>query len=177
MIEDLQTKLVKAAKSGNLDSFGDLAKSYYNSMVAIAYAVLADHHLAEDAVQQAFVKALTKMNTLKKPESFAAWLARICRNTANDIAKKRIKHINTDDLSHIPAKPNENPDGQIIKDAVNSLNSADKELITMRYYNESSYQQMSIVLGLTKPAINNRLQRAKQKIAKYLEQNSFEVKL
>ena len=89
MTEDLQTKLVIAAKSGDLDSFGDITKSYYNSMVAIAYAVLTDHHLAEDAVQQAFAKALTKMNTLKKPESFAAWLARICRNTANDIAKKK----------------------------------------------------------------------------------------
>ena len=91
--------------------------------------------------------------------------------------KKRIKYINIDDLSHIPAKPNENPDGKIIKDAVNSLSSIDKELITMRYYNENSYQQMSIVLGLTKTAINNRLKRAKQKIAKYLKQNGFEVKL
>ena len=41
-------------------------------MVAIAYSVLADHHMAEDAAQESYAKALVKLPGLNKPASFAA---------------------------------------------------------------------------------------------------------
>ena len=57
MIENLQTKLVGAALDGDIDSFGQLAQRHYAFMVAIAYSVIGDHQLAEDAAQKAFARA------------------------------------------------------------------------------------------------------------------------
>ena len=67
--------MVEAAQNGHLDSFAALYERYYSSMVALAYSVLADIHLAEDAAQQAFVIACHDLPRLKRKDKFAAWLA------------------------------------------------------------------------------------------------------
>ena len=51
----LQTELVDNAINGDIESYGRLCREYYTPMVSIAYALLGDHHLAEDAVQEAFL--------------------------------------------------------------------------------------------------------------------------
>ena len=64
MTEKLQTELVEAALAGNIDSFGQLARRYYASIMAVAYSFLADHQLAEDAAQEAFARALISLSKL-----------------------------------------------------------------------------------------------------------------
>jgi len=51
------SQLVTAALGGCVESFGQLYERYYSAMVALAYSVLADRHLAEDAAQETFAKA------------------------------------------------------------------------------------------------------------------------
>jgi len=50
----------------------------------VAYGVLKDHQLAEDAAQEAFARGLVSLHRLKEPGRFAPWLVRICRNVAVD---------------------------------------------------------------------------------------------
>ena len=178
MVDNVQTILIESARSGDIDSFGRLTTNYYSSMVAIAYSVLADHHLAEDAAQETFAKALLNLKTLKNNEKFAPWLARICRNVAKDMAKARFGEFNTDDLSQLPDNHNEHRDTKLINQAIVRLPRVERELIVLRYYDNLSYLQISDVLGLSKAAINGRLNRAKKKMAKYLKRNGFtEVQL
>lgn len=178
MTAKAERKLVESALRGEIDSFGELCSRYYSSMVAIAYSVLTDHHLAEDAAQEAFARALGNLNKLKDKEKFARWLGRICRNAAKDMAKAESRQINTEDFSQLPDSPNEKSDSQPVRQAISKLSLSERELITLRYYNDLSYQQMSAVLGVSRAAINGRLSRAKRKIAKYLRRNGFtEVQL
>jgi len=79
--------LVEASVDGDADSFTELCKRYYPAMVAIAHSIIGDRHLAEDAAQQTFAKAVRKLSQLKNKTKFAAWLAAICRNVAKDIAR------------------------------------------------------------------------------------------
>jgi RNA polymerase sigma-70 factor (ECF subfamily) len=58
-------------------------------MVWVAYSVLLDRGLAEDAAQQAFATACREIRNLRQPDRFAPWLATICRNTAQDMARAR----------------------------------------------------------------------------------------
>ena len=71
MAEQSEELLVGAAQDGHLDSFTALYERYYNSMVALAYSVLADRHLSEDAAQQAFVIACRDLPKLKSKDRFA----------------------------------------------------------------------------------------------------------
>lgn len=169
----LQAGLVEAAVGGNIESFGELCTYYYPSMVAIAYSVLADHQLAEDAAQEAFAKALTNLGKLNKARKFAPWLARICRNTAIDMVRVKARQASSDDFSQLPDARTDTPDAEIVRDAIAGLPEHDREVIVLRYYNSLSYEQISAVLGVSKAAINGRLTRAKQKLAEHLNRNGF----
>lgn len=173
MTEKMQTELVEAALNGCIDSFGQLARRYYASMVAIAYSTLADHQLAEDAAQEAFAKALTNLSKLRKPDKFAPWLAQICRNVAKDMVTAKARPINPRDLSGGQESSEPNDDVQTVRRAIEQLSVSAREVVVLRYYNGLSYEEMSSVLGISKATINGRLTRAKRKIAKYLKRDGF----
>ncbi len=171
--EKLQTELVEAALDGNIDSFGQLARRYYASLVAVAYSVLSDHQLAEDAAQEAFARALTSLSKLRKPDKFAPWLAQICRNVAKDMVAAKSRPINPRDLSGVPDCNRQNDNVEAVRRAIEQLSVSTREVIVLRYYNGLSYEEISSVLGISRATINGRLTRAKRKMAKYLKRVGF----
>jgi RNA polymerase sigma factor (sigma-70 family) len=178
VINELESELVESALAGSIESFGDLCSRYYNPMVAVAYSVLGDHHLARDAAQETFARALQNLDKLKQKKRFAFWLAGICRNVARDMAKTNSREIALEDNDQPAENQTVDFDRTAVRQAIDSLSPSARELITMRYYNKLSHEQMAKVLNLSKPAINNRLTRARRKLAKYLERNGFnEVQL
>jgi len=166
----VQRQLVEKALGGDIESFGELCTYYYSPMVAIAYSVLTDHQLAEDAAQEAFARAMVNLGKLRKPGRFATWLARICRNTAVDMVRAKAKEANCEDLSRHSAAETKDADGEAVRAAIGELARADRELIVLRYFNSLSYEQISEVLGISKAAVNGRRTRAKQKLAGHLKQ-------
>jgi RNA polymerase sigma-70 factor (ECF subfamily) len=170
--------LVEAAINGNADSFTELCRRYYPAMVAIAHSVLADRHLAEDAAQQAFANAVRKLPQLREKSRFAGWLAAICRNAALDLAQDTNAFNTADDLSTIAAKVQQDDAAEAVREAIGRLSASDREVIFLRFYDGMTYERISVVLGLSKQAINGRLRRAKKKIAAYLRLTGFaEVEL
>ena len=161
-------ELVQAARAGDLDSFGKLCEGYYAPLVAVAYSVLRDHQLAEDAAQEAFARGLVSLGRLKEPGKFAPWLAQICRNAAADMARARRPQVDVEDLAPTPYRGTDEFVGQIVRQAVDRLPASMKEVVVLRYRSNCSYEQISAVLGLSKTAINGRLTRAKRKLARYL---------
>jgi DNA-directed RNA polymerase specialized sigma24 family protein len=77
--------LVRRALQADPESFGQLCRRYYPSLVAVADSILLDHHLAEDAAQEALAHACRQLPGLKKPDQFGPWVAAICRNVAKDM--------------------------------------------------------------------------------------------
>jgi RNA polymerase sigma-70 factor (ECF subfamily) len=174
----LETELLDLVLAGDIDSFGKLCDKYYNCIVAIAYSVLTDHQLAEDAAQETFLRALKNLKKLKSKKKFGFWLARICRNVAKDMVKRKLRSRNTGNLLPLTDNDNNEKENQAVKQAIGRLSFSERELIILRYYNNMSHEQMSSVLGLSKAAINNRLVRSRKKIAKLLKSNGLtEVEL
>jgi RNA polymerase sigma-70 factor (ECF subfamily) len=165
--------LVEAALGGDLDNFGELCSRYYASMVAIAYSVLGDHQLAEDAAQETFARALGGLRGIKNKTKFAPWLAAICRNVAKDMVTNERKQINTEDLCKVADCSSPGDSVRVVQQAIEQLPVPAKELVILRYYDGLSYEEISTVLGISRAAINGRLTRAKRKITKYLQRNGF----
>ena len=162
-------ELVNAAQAGDLDSFGELGRRYFNVLTAIAYAVLGDHHLAEDAAQESLAKALLGLMKLRQTERFGPWLSRICRNVAHDMVPRKPDRALNEDSVQLGDRNPDRGEHEAVHQALARLAPEARELITLRYYNDCSYEQITAVTGLSKPAINGRLTRAKQKMAKYLK--------
>lgn len=173
MQNDLERELVEAAVGGDIESFVELCRRYYASMAAIAYTVLGDHQLAEDAAQESFARALVNIRSLKDKNRFVPWLAAICRNVAKDIIKNKAKHISKEDLSQVAQKNKDDENSRAVRRAIEQLPAPAKELIVLRYYNSLSYEQIGSVLGISRATINGRILRAKRKMADYLRRNGF----
>ena len=168
-----ETQLVEAAQNGNLDSFGVLYERYHSAMVALAYSVLGNRDLADDAAQETFVIACQKLGTLRQRDKFAGWLASICRNVARSILRSKGKSATVNFQERFGNQNDTDHRRDAIREAVWKLRPADRELIVMRYYDGFSQAQISGVLNISPQAVNGRLVRAKRKIAKYLKRNGF----
>jgi RNA polymerase sigma-70 factor (ECF subfamily) len=168
-----ETKLVQAAQNGHLESFGALYERYHSSMVALAYSMLADRDLAEDAAQDVFAIACRDIGSLKSKERFAAWLAGICRNVSRQMIRdNKSTPVAPDDIAAGRGDDMEDR-REAIRRAVWQLRPNERELIVLRYYDNLPYEQIAQVLDISIQAVNGRLVRAKRKIAEYLKRNGL----
>jgi len=81
-------RLVRRAVEGDREAFSDLAVAHWRRLLALARSIVADLE-AEDVVQDGLIKAWKKIGSLRKAESFSAWLTRIVANTAVARARRR----------------------------------------------------------------------------------------
>jgi RNA polymerase sigma-70 factor (ECF subfamily) len=171
--QERETRLVEAAQKGCIESFGALYEHYYSSMAALAYSVLCDRQLAEDAAQEVFAIACKDIADLKSKEKFALWLAGICRNTAKQMLRVNRNKLVSQTNKSVAASSRSDGDDlhTAIKEALSNLKDSERELITLRYYDNLPYERIASVLGISTQAVHGRLIRAKRKIAKYLKRN------
>ncbi len=169
-----ETQLVEAAQNGHLESFGALYERYHSPMVALAYSMLADRDLAEDAAQEVFAIACRDIVSLKSKERFAAWLAGICRNVSRQMLRANKSRGFAPDKAPAVVRRDDTEDRrEAIHRAVWSLRESERELVVMRYLDGFSQVQISEVLDISSQAVNGRLVRAKRKIAEYLKRNGL----
>lgn len=167
--------LVRRALQSDPESFGELCRRYYDSLVAVADSILADHHLAQDAAQEALSAACRDLAKLKNPERFGPWIGAICRNVAKDMLRQlRQQRV------PVEAPAADEPDCRhdereaILNQALQQLPQHLREVVFLRFYNEMSYRQMVKILGVTEQVIDGRLRRAKKKIAVYLKRKGLD---
>ena len=169
-----ETQLVEAAQNGHLESFGALYERYHSSMAALAYSMLVDRDLAEDAAQEVFAIACRDIGNLKSKERFAAWLAGICRNISKQMLKAgKSRAVAPENEPAVVSRDDTEACREVIRRAVWSLRASERDLIVMRYFDGFSQRQISEVLDISSQAVNGRLVRAKRKIAKYLKRNGL----
>ncbi|MHC4620332.1 MAG: RNA polymerase sigma factor [Planctomycetota bacterium] len=163
--------LVEAAQNGDVGSFAALYERYYGAMVALAYSVLADIGLSEDAAQEAFVVACRDLPRLKSCDKFGAWLAGICRNVAKQLRKSEGRFAMAEESA--PPEEGDKDYQDAVRRAVWGLRAEYREAIVLRYYDNLSYEQISSVLGISFGAVHGRLTRAKRKVGDYLKRHGF----
>jgi len=166
---------VEAACRGDGAALAELYERYYATMVWVAYSVLLDRALAEDAAQQAFAKACEKIRGLKQPARFGPWLTIICRNGAQDMlrARKRDTLLHKAAAADAPARPNHDGFDRAVKEAVDRLPAMYREVIILHYYNQMSYREIESTLGLSGDVVKGRLARARKQMQTHLEKEGF----
>src|SRR6202035_1095136 len=84
-----EREVYRAAIRGDRDAFEMIIRQQSRPLFAIAYGILQHREEAEDAVQDALVKAWKSRWRVRDPEKFPAWLAMIARHRARDVFRKR----------------------------------------------------------------------------------------
>ena len=173
MSERTDAELVEAARNGDVSSFGELYRRHYATAVGIAYSRLSDHHLAEDAAQEAFAIACRDLGRLRRAERFASWLGTICRRLASRAAKLKLRHRLPENVN-VAADGNPGDDRRdVVRHSVRKLPRSAKEVIVLHYFSGLSHKQIAATLGISPEAVHGRLIRARRKIAEDLRRNGL----
>jgi len=175
LCEDNERAVVEAACKGDSEALAGLYERYYATMVWVAYSVLLDRGLAEDAAQQAFATACAKMHSLRQLDRFGPWLATICRNAAQDMARARRRDVALQKIAATEEPAQSGSDGfdRAVKDAVDGLPAMYREVVVLHYYSGMSYSQIESVLNISGDRVKGRLARARKQIQDHLEKEGL----
>lgn len=177
--------LVNMAKTGDVDAFMELVRRYQAMAFGYAYSNLRDFHLAEDAVQQAFVVAHNNLPRIEHPERFGAWLRAIVRfECLHLLRSRRVVPAPIDAVSELaapepgPAELAEEREGiDRILLAIDGLPPTEREATILYYIHDHSQQDVAEFLNLPVTTVNNRLRSARKRLKQQriliMAQNAF----
>ena len=145
---------------------------YGDALLRMAYLYLRDAALAEDAVQETFVKAYTHLNQFRGESTEKSWLMRIAINTCKDFQRtawlRFVDRRTPLDALPEPSADFHTPDDTVLR-AVMRLPERDKQVILLRYYQDLDVSEIAGALALSPSSVYRRLEKAQQRLKKTLE--------
>jgi RNA polymerase sigma-70 factor (ECF subfamily) len=134
----VQTALVERARRGDREAFGVLAGGSVDRLYAIARLILRDAELAEDATQEALVRAWSGLPRLRDPERFDAWLYRLVVHACADVGRHRRRWRAEITLLPVePAEPDrasELADRDLLERGLRRLSDAQRTILVLHFY-------------------------------------------
>lgn len=144
-----------------------LMQRHKTALMRMAYMYLGDLSLAEEAVQDTFIKAYAHMDSFRGQASESTWLTRIAINTCKDMRRRswfRLRKASVP-MDAIPEQGQADtcPDDTVLQ-AVMALPPKDKQVILLRYYRGLSVAETAQALGISASCATSRLNRAKARL-------------
>ena len=182
MSEDLE--LVHAAKAGNMVAFDELVRRYDRQLFRVALHITRNHEDAQDAVQEAFLKAFEHLALFEEKSKFSTWVVRIAINQS--LMKLRRQRIATvvsideepleDSLPMEIADWRDDPEKQykaselreILKKALDTLSHSLRIVFVLRDMEGLSVEETANALTLSIAAVKTRLLRARLQLRAHL---------
>jgi RNA polymerase sigma-70 factor (ECF subfamily) len=177
-----EVELVAGARAGSPKAFTALVELYQNPIYNLCYRMLGDPGEAEDATQEAFLRAYSQLHRYDPTRSFKTWLFAIASHHCIDrLRRRRVTWLGIDEepvLSH-PAllEPRPGPEQMAVRreeeatvqGALAGLAPRDRGAIVMRYWYDMSYEEIASATGSTASAVKSRLHRARVCLANVLK--------
>ncbi|MDF1514635.1 MAG: sigma-70 family RNA polymerase sigma factor [Anaerolineae bacterium] len=171
--------LVTFAKQGDTQAYGELVRRHHNAIINIVYRMCGDSTLAEDAAQEAFIRAWQHLHTYQPKAAFRTWLCRIALNAAKNLLRqeKPVADVDNFDFRDVKASPEQsyvnNEKALSVQKAVIGLPEASRAALILREYEGFSYQEIAETLDIPIGTVMSRLNYARkslrQTLAAYME--------
>ena len=174
-----EDELVERARRGDVDAYEELISEHERFAFRVAYLITRDADDAEDALQDAFMKAFRALPRFRRGAAFRAWLLKIVTNEARTKSRSRRRHaaIVSRAAEREPAAAVEaSPESALLSDelrrrllaALDRLPEKHRVVVTCRYLLELSEEETAAVLGIRRGTVKSRLSRALEKLELWL---------
>lgn len=166
-----EAKLVGKAKDGDVAAYEKLVRRYQRVAFRTAYVITGDAWEAEDAAQEAFVKAYRALNRFKRGAPFTPWLLSIVANEARNRRKaagRRAGLVLRTAAEGSPGSMDPSPEAAVVASerreellgALGTLREEDRQTIAFRYFLGLSEAETADALGCARGTVKSRLSRA-----------------
>jgi RNA polymerase sigma-70 factor (ECF subfamily) len=172
-----EAQWIADAKTGDKDAFANLVEKYQKPVYSVCYRMLGTPTAAEDAAQEAFIRAYQALDRYDPTRSFATWLLSIASNYSIDqLRKKKVTILSIDNEKHAwlaPPDPGPNPEKAalekekqaLVQAILGELSDIDRAAVVLQYWHDYSYEEISETLDITSSAVKSRLFRARKLMA------------
>lgn len=175
-------ELISRVLAGETALYGVLTGRYHRRLYCLALRILKNDAEAEDALQDAYILALTRLKQYAGRSSFYTWMARITMNEAFTRIRTRQRAERLEAAAETPANLRHffahipNPEQQAFQNeihraftvSVRSLPDRYRTVFTMREIDEMSTAEAACTLGITEECVKTRLHRARELLQKRL---------
>jgi RNA polymerase sigma-70 factor (ECF subfamily) len=170
-----EAELAVRFAAGEPDCVSDVYRAYGRLVYAIAYRVLGDGSLAEDATQQTFVQAWQNASRFDPGRSLGPWLATIAARAAIDTYRRNRRHresrnvddldLNDPGLTSLPPSAEGIYDAWQVRRALDTLPDHDRELIRLQHYGQLTHVEIAERLAIPVGTVKSRSFRAHRRLA------------
>ena len=181
------TEAIEKALKGNQQGFEYLYQSTYKNKLYLAVKYMGNLDSAQDVLQDAYIKAFSKLDTLLEPEKFPVWLGQIVVNTAkNTLIKKTpllFSEITTDDyennyndfdivdnLTNPAIQYSVKETQELVHELIDTLSSDQKMCILMYYIEGLSVNEIATTLECSENTVKSRLNYGRKHIKAKVEE-------
>lgn len=172
--EDIKSTLVRA-QAGDQLALRELINLYKDDLFRFLVHLTRNQELANDILQESFLKLLTKINTIKKPEQLKSWLFRIAKNQFIDHTRKK-SYQSSVSLDSVPELKDNEFDSEkerqmfILQEAIKRLPEKERLIIVCVDLEQRSYSEASDILEISESALKSRLFRARKLLKNIFEE-------
>ncbi|MDI3257612.1 MAG: RNA polymerase sigma factor [Kyrpidia sp.] len=170
---------------GSHDDERQVFEEMWDKMYRHAYMIVRDSHLAQDVVQEAWIKIWRQIKTLREPDRLGAWATKIVHHTAIDLVRRRQRwnEISSADVYEIEGTQegpgSEGPEEVFLRKtstdelvhALQQLSDDHRVILVLRFYYDYKYDEMAELLEIPVGVVKSRLHRAKTALKQILEQD------
>ncbi len=169
----MRRDLVEAARSGDHEAFEVLVTSAGDRLYAVARLILRASDLAEDAVQEALVRAWQQLPSLRDPDRFDAWLYRLVVNACADQGRQLRRWAGQ--VRSLPIESSIGDDTGSVADreqlerGFSRLTPEQRAVVVLHYYSGFSATEIAPILGIPEGTARSRLHYATEALRAALE--------
>ncbi|MDQ0063078.1 RNA polymerase sigma-70 factor (ECF subfamily) [Paenibacillus harenae] len=182
----MEARLARLSLKGDQGAFAELVSLYQDKLFHMAYRMLNNRQESEDVVQDTFLRVYKNLDRYDENLKFSTWIYRIATNLCIDRLRKRkpvysldaesTEHEGLDGYSMIPSD-DRTPETElllsdtqrIIHQAIETLPPKYKTVMTLRYMQDLSLQEIGDIMDMPVTTIKTRVHRGREFLRKKLE--------
>lgn len=178
---DQERAWIEQALGGDRAAFGQLVRAFERPVYNLTYRMLGNPAEAEDAAQETFLRAYSKLATYQPERKFVNWLLSIASHYCIDRLRRKSRAPQlsleeplppewlTSDAPRPDEVVNKNQERERVRKVLDTLPSDYRAAVVLRYWYGLSYQEIAETTGSTESAIKSRLHRARRMMATRLQ--------
>lgn len=168
------------AREGDRDAFERLVRRHLRAAHRLALARTGDPHDADDVCQEAFVRALERLEDCREPEKFRSWLLAIVRNRATDLTRasdrsrqEPLDELGPSEIGRVASEPASEEVGAPLAAAIDDLPERQRRVVLMHDYEGWSHREVAEELDIAVGTSRYHLHEARKRLRASLAEKGY----
>ena len=174
---DHSEALVAQAHEGDRGAFSSLVRTYGDAAYATALSIVGNRHDAEDVMQDAFIRAWTRLGQLRDRRRFGQWLRSIVRSRSLEVLRVRRRTAFVSDgvdIDDLPNTDQRDSNAGDLADIIAGLPEAQREAVLTYYLNDLTYDGAAAYLDIPVTTLRGRLRMARKNLRTVILDSAME---